>query len=177
MKNQSVLYYLDLQLFAEDQTPPADDTVIPPADKNAVETLKKLKENTVPKEDYLKVVQENKELWEATLNGDKLDTEEKEKEAPNIKELREDLFGGKKQLTNLEYWDKTLKLRKALMEKGETDPFVPVGEKIVPEQSDFDAAERVAEVVQECIDYANGDSEVFTNELQRRTIDTPLPRR
>ena len=94
-----------------------------------------------------------------------------------IKELREDLYEGKKHLSNLEYWEKTLALREALMAQGETDPFVPVGEKIVAENSDYEAAERVAQVVKECIEYAKGDAAVFTNELQRRTIDTPLPRR
>ena len=62
------------------------------------------------------------------------------------------------------------------MARGETDPFLPVGKRIVPEQSDIEAANRVAEHLRECIEIANGDSAVFTNELQRRMIDT-LPRR
>ena len=44
-------------------------------------------------------------------------------------------------------------------------------------RSDYEAAERVATVVRECIEYAKGDSAVFTNELQRRTVDTAIPRR
>jgi hypothetical protein len=58
------------------------------------------------------------------------------------------------------------------MDEGGDDPFVPHGRKVVIEQSDYDAAERVADVLQQCIDYADGDNAVFVNEIQRRTVDT-----
>lgn len=57
------------------------------------------------------------------------------------------------------------------MAEGKPDPFLPVGNQIAPTDDDIAAAERVAKVLQECVDYADGDSAVFTNELQRRTID------
>ena len=49
---------------------------------------------------------------------------------------------------------------------------MPVGKRITPTDEDISAANRVATVLQECVDYAQGDSQAFTNELQRRTIDT-----
>ena len=170
-------YKLDLQLFAEEEQQQEKPEKVDP-EKNYAETIKKLKENSVSKEDYEKLEAQNKQLLDAIINGNgEADDKDKVDVLPSIKELREDLFGGKKHLSNLEYWEKTLALREALMARGETDPFVPVGEKIVAENSDYEAAERVAQVVKECIEYAKGDSAVFTNELQRRTIDTPLPRR
>jgi len=174
-------YLLDLQLFAEDKK---EEDVVPPTketnvDPNAptVKALSELKKNSVPKSVYDELENKYKDALDAIVNGnsDKPDTvvvENKE----TVDELRKDLFDGKKRLSNLEYWKKALKLREELMARGETDPFLPVGAKIVPEQSDIDAANRVAQVVQECIEFANGDSAIFTNELQRRTIDT-LPRR
>ena len=48
--------------------------------------------------------------------------------------------------------------------------------KIVPTTEDIECANRVAEVVKECIEYADGDSQLFTNELNRRTVDVALPR-
>lgn len=173
MKNQT--YKLDLQLFAED--PKSEETVVVNPDENLAKAIVDLKKNTVSLEDYKKLEAHNKELLDAVINGNGEDVVKDKPVAPSIKELREDLFGNKKHLSNLEYWEKTLALREALMAQGETDPFVPVGEKIVAENSDYEAAERVAQVVKECIEYAKGDSAVFTNELQRRTIDTPLPRR
>jgi chorismate mutase len=175
MKNQTD-YKLDLQLFAEED--PQDNLEKVDPEKNYAKAIRDLKENTVSKEDYEKLEAQNKQLLDAIINGNgETDDKDKVEVLPSIKELREDLYGGKKHLSNLEYWQKTLALREALMAQGETDPFVPVGERITAERSDFEAAERVATVVKECIDYAKGDSAIFTNELQRRTIDTALPRR
>ena len=174
MKNQPLSFMLYLQMFAEDQPKKEEEDLDP--NKKYLEVIDNLKKNTVSLEKYKELEAQNKQLLDAVINGNSVKNEDSEEnKGPSIKELREDLFGGKKQLTNLEYWKKTLALRKALMEQGETDPFVPVGTKIVPERSDFEAAQRVADVVQECIDYANDDSAVFTNELQRRTIEV-LPR-
>lgn len=169
-------YKLDLQLFAEDQpTPPEEKEKVDPS-APTVEALKRLKETTVSKEQYNKLDEQYKQALDAIINGngvssDTVVVENKE----TVEELRKDLFGGKR-LSNLDYWKKALALREELMARGETDPFLPVGTKIVPEQSDIDAANRVAQIVQECIDYADGDSAAFTNELQRRTIEV-IPRR
>ena len=167
-------YTLDLQLFAEDQQPADDATQVDPS-APTVEALKKLKEASVSKETYEKLEEQYKQALDAIINGNGVSPETVEVVKPTVEELRSDLFGGKR-LSNLDYWKKALSLREQLMARGETDPFLPVGTKIVPEQSDIEAANRVAEIVQECIDYADGDSAAFTNELQRRTIDV-LPRR
>ena len=73
-------------------------------------------------------------------------------------------------LNNLDYITKTLELRQAIIDKGGLDPFVPIGHKVSPTANDFEAAERVANVLQECVDEANGDSQTFTAALQRRII-------
>ena len=67
-----------------------------------------------------------------------------------------------------------MELRKQLIAKGEPDPFLPVGQQIQPTDFDIQTADKVASVLQECVDYADGDSEVFTNELMRRTIDVKI---
>ena len=174
MKNQTdYLFRLDLQLFAEDE-PEQEQQVDPSAP--TVEALKKLKEASVSKEDYNKLEEQYKEALDAIINGNGVSSDVEVKERPSIEELRKDLFSSKKRLSNLEYWQKALALREELMARGETDPFLPVGSKIAPEQSDIECANKVAQIVQECIEYANGDSAIFTNELQRRTIDV-IPRR
>ena len=50
---------------------------------------------------------------------------------------------------------------------GEMDPLVPVGNKITPTDEDFQKAEKVAKVLQECVDYADGNPAVFVDELKR----------
>ena len=162
-------YKLDLQLFADDPNSeennnPQDNEELDPT-KQLVDTIKDLQENTVPKDKYEALEKQNKELIKSFLNGGRLPQEEK----PDIKKMREDLFKGEK--NNLEFAKGALALRKAIMDEGGVDPFVPVGEKIVPSDDDFKAAQKVADVFQECIDQSNGDSGVFTNLLQSKTID------
>lgn len=139
-----------------------------------LEAIKELKQNSVRKEDYLKLKEENRNLLNSLVNGETINNPDAEKKAMSIDELRNELFN--KEHSNLETVELALELRKSLMESGQTDPFLPYGEKIVPTDEDIAAANRVATVFQECVDYANGDSDVFTNELMRRTVDT-APRR
>ena len=139
-----------------------------------ISTINKLKENTVSRELYLKQVEDNKKLLNALANGESIDTGKAKKHRP-VQEIRDDLFN--KENNNLQFWTKTLELRKAVLEDEGKDIFLPVGHDYQLTDNDINAANKVADVVQQCIDYADGDSMVFTNELQRRTNDSATPRR
>lgn len=138
-------------------------------------TIKELKENSVSRQDYDKLVAENKKILGLYVDGQGVDNKQEAEVVPTIDELREDLFGPQGEgIGNLEFAQKALLLRKQLMDKGEPDPFLPIGRQISPDDADIAAANKVATVLQECIDYAEGDNAVFTNELQRRTIDVKI---
>ena len=141
--------------------------------------IKELKENSVNRSEYDKLRAENKRLIDAVVNGQPGQEEPavSKHSKEQIDELRNDLFNSPKELNNLEYITKAMELREALIENGEPDPFLPVGKQISPTRDDIEGAEKVAQVYRECIDYAEGDSEVFTNELMRRTRDVKLPRK
>ena len=141
--------------------------------------IKELKENSVNRSEYEKLRAENKKLIDAVVNGQPGQEEPavSKHSKEQIDELRNDLFNSPKELNNLEYVTKAMELREALMENGEPDPFLPVGKQISPTRDDLEGAEKVAQVYRECIEYAEGDSEVFTNELMRRTRDVKLPRK
>ena len=141
--------------------------------------IKELKEKSVDRSEYDKLRAENKKLIDAVVNGQPGQEEQVvvKHSKEQIDELRNDLFNSPKELNNLEYITKAMELREALMENGEPDPFLPVGKQISPTRDDLEGAEKVAQVYRECIDYAEGDSEVFTNELMRRTRDVKLPRK
>ena len=143
-------------------------------DTDYVAAIKELKEKTVSKESYQKLREENKKLLQSLVNGEQIQTEV---EKPDINELRKELFNEDSNIDNVTFISKALELRTALIENGEPDPFLPVGKRITPTDEDISAANRVATVLQECVDYAQGDSQAFTNELQRRTIDTAPTRR
>lgn len=142
-----------------------------------IEALNTLKQNTVSKEDYLKLQNEYTKAVDLVMNGVTVNTEPVETKTVDIQALREELFREESGLNNLEFTKKTLELRQALLDAGQPDCFIPVGKQINPTNEDIEAADRVAEVFRHCVNYAEGDPEVFTNELQRLTIDTGLKRK
>ena len=144
-----------------------------------IEQIKKLKESSVSKDDYDKLKADNKKLIDALANGTQLEgkVEPKIDAVENINNLRKKLFSKGNDLNNLEYCKTAVELRDALIEKGERDPFLPFGHEVVATDSDYESANRVATVIKECIDYADGDSDIFTNELQRRTVDIVIPKK
>ena len=144
-----------------------------------IEQIKKLKESSVSKDDYNKLKADNKKLIDALANGTQVEgvVEPKVSAVENINELRKKLFGKGNNLNNLEYCKTAVELRDALIENGERDPFLPFGHDVVATESDYESANRVANIMKECIDYADGDSDIFTNELQRRTVDVVIPKK
>ena len=144
-----------------------------------IEAIQALKQNSVDRSEYDKLRAENKKLIDAVVNARPGQEEQVvvKHSKEQIDDLRNDLFNSPRELNNLEFITKTMELREALMENGEPDPFLPVGKQISPTRDDIEGAEKVAQVYKECIEYAEGDSEVFTNELMRRTRDVKLPRK
>ena len=143
---------------------------------NYIEAIKEMKANSVDKAAYDKLKEENKQLLDALINGGQV-TQELQKEPVDIDSLRKRLFGGEAELSNLDYMKTALELREALLDQGSPDPFLPYGQNIAPTDEDIRTADRVAEAIKSCIDYADGDSEIFTNEMQRIMVDTsPIKR-
>lgn len=140
-----------------------------------IDTITEIKKNSVPKEKYEKLEKQNADLITALKEGNQVNLVD-EPEEESIDELRDDLYGDPdKSMTNLEYVSKTLKLRAKLIEAGEPDPFLPNGQDYQINETDINTANMIAEQMQECVDYANGDDQLFTQELMRRTKDdSPL---
>lgn len=141
--------------------------------------IKNLKENSVSKDDYNKLKADNKKLIDALANGTQLESvvDSKVSSVDKIDELRTKLFSKGSNLNNLEYCKAAVELRDALIENGDKDPFLPFGHNVIATDSDNETSNRVATILKECIDYADGDSDIFTNELQRRTVDVVIPKK
>lgn len=165
----------NLQFFAApDEEPKADDVA---GSEDLVQALAKLKENSVSKEDYAKLKEEHQQLLRKVVEGE-VDLSNEEHNpvidyTKEIKDLRNELYSGENEFTNLEYVKKTLELRDAIIATGGEDPFLPLGRGVTITEADREAADRVAEVFRDAIDYAEGDSALFTAEIQRRTRDLP----
>ena len=155
-----------------------ENVVVEDNTNDYIAQIKNLKENSVSKDDYNKLKADNKKLIDALANGTQMDVvESKVSAVDKINELRSKLFSKGSNLNNLEYCKTAVELRDALIENGERDPFLPFGHNVVATDSDHETAERVANVMRECIEYADGDSDIFTNELQRRTVDVVIPKK
>ena len=140
-----------------------------------IATIKELKQNSVDKAKYDALRLENKKLLDSLVNGQAV-----EAQAPvqkeDIQTLRNKVFNNPNQ-TNLEYITNVLALRDRLLEEGNDDPFVPQGTQISATQADYDRANKVATVLQEMVDEADGDPNVFLNEYQRRVKDTSIKKK
>ena len=138
---------------------------------NYLEIIKDYKENYVSKEKYNKVIADNNALTKMFMEDGNITVAPQEAPAANVDELRQALFTEHCELNNLQYVSKALELREALMSRGEADPFLPIYSKDNPTAEDVEKAENAASVFKECIEYADGDSQLFTQELMRRTVD------
>lgn len=145
---------------------------------NYIEAIKNLKASTVSKEAYDKVVNENKTLIESLVNGTQVSTDSAKAEVkPTAAECKKKLFNPEKDLTNLEYVKRTLAYRNALMEETGEDCFVAPNH--LDPNYDVEAihaqADKVADVLQQCIDQSDGDDGVFRARLSSRLNDVRLP--
>ena len=155
-----------------------ENVVVEDNTNDYIAQIKNLKENSVSKDDYNKLKADNKKLIDALANGTQMDVvEPKTSAVEKINECRNKLFAKENNLNNLEYCKTAVELREALIENGDRDPFLPYGHNVLATESDIESANRVATILKECIDYAEGDSNIFTNELQRRTVDVVIPKK
>ena len=156
------------------------ETVVDPAPAPAPESksvaelakaLKEQKENSVSKEEYAKLEKENADLMRAVIDGSPVGRQSETPDKPaDLKELAKRITEGG--IGNLEMAKRELKFREECLKQREKDPFAPNNDKMT--QADLDAAQKVADVLQECIDGAEGSESVFNALLQEKTAkDSP----
>ena len=139
---------------------------------NYIETINTIKKNSVSKDAYEKLQEENKQLLNTIVNGNYYSDEEVEKqreEPVDIDALRKEMFSGN--CSNLKYAENALKLREEILKRENYDIFLPHGQHIQPTKEDVESVQRVVSCLQHCIDEAEGDSSIFTLELQKSLND------
>lgn len=135
-------------------------------EEDYIEKLQQLKATTVSREEYDRVRADNKKMLDAMFNGASTQAEpQPQVEKVDIQALRDELYGGKYEGTDLDYVTKSLKLRKALMDEGHPDPFVSYGQNTTATPADYERAEWVGNEMQKLVDNAHGNPEVFRSEL------------
>lgn len=139
-----------------------------------IETIKQLKENTVSKDQYNKLKEENSKLLKSLVNGETIE-QEKPKEI-DVKGIEKKLRTENNRIKNIEYAQMLLDLREADLAAGKPDPFLSPANRN-PSEEDLAQCQKVADAFAYCIEYAEGDPESFTNELQKIMVDVPMPRK
>lgn len=137
-----------------------------------IKAMQEQKANSVPKESYEKLQEENRKLINALKDGTSVSLGEPE-EKKDIAELRKELFnnleGG---VPNLEMAKKFVALRDAILEDPKAwDPALPNGKGYKYNPQDEEEAEQVFQLMKHCIEYSEGDNELFTQEFMRHVRD------
>lgn len=135
-----------------------------------VQAINELKQNTVSKEEYNKVVAEKNKYLKALVKGTPVPEAEAKKEVVDIPALVHEMRD--QELDNLTYWKKGLKYRDAVIDQYGIDPFAGrPGVKWSPTDIDYEGAQKLADKIQECINTCDNNSEIFTAKLQAITND------
>ena len=130
--------------------------------------LQALKDNTVSRDDYQRLVEDNKKLAKALANGEFTSAEEaKSKPVLTSEEARAKLFNGKKK-PDLQLFSEVLDLRSAVLAEGGRDPFIFSDPEYIPTEQDKLDAERISKSIEEALEYADGDPTIFRTEMMRR---------
>lgn len=145
-----------------------------PSTPDYLATIKQLKENRVSKADYDKLMADNKALQEMIVNGQEPQVEQVVK-SRDVREILKDLNNSTN--TNLDYTKYLLEYRKAYFEKFGKDCFSGEGFNAKFSEADNETAQRVADVMQQCIDDCENDPTLFNALFQRRMNEVKIPPR
>jgi hypothetical protein len=138
-----------------------------------LDTINELKQNTISREEYDKIRNENKTLLEAIVNGKTEDAAASgSSPTPTTDELRNKIFGKNcEDLSDLEFVKGLCDLRDSLLEETGVDYFAPTGSQYSADFNDAQTAQKVYDGFRHCIEVADGDNEIFIQEMTRITND------
>ena len=148
--------------------PEEENVIVEDNTPDYINEIQRLKETTVSKEDYNKLKADNKKLITALSNGTTIEGKVEPKVSPveKIQNLRKELFGSESNSMNdLDMVSKMLELRKEIIDNGGTDPFLPKGHKVRITDNDKECANRVARVLTECVEDAEGSNRRFMSNV------------
>lgn len=141
--------------------------------EQALEANKALKEQLqASREEMARMANDNKAIMKQLLEGGSIET--KAEDTRSIEEIVKEMQTNDN-LNDIEYAELSLLYREKCMnrKKNPFDPFVGSGHEYQPDEREAEKAQHLADCLQQCIDYANGDNRAFINELDRITVDIP----
>lgn len=129
-------------------------------DLNLLDEMKKLKENSVSKEEYEKERAKNKELMRRLVEGGGQDV--KTDDTVDLNKIREDLFTNNAEgLSKREFWQRVLTLRHERLKNEGVDIFLPKGRKTRYTRLDIESANRLDETISQMIEDSEDNPALF----------------
>ena len=135
--------------------------------------IQEMKKNSVSREAYDKMRDENKRLLDAIVNG--TDLKQEQTEQPKMRtpdEVYIDFVVSDKPRSNVERAKLWIEYRESCKAAGEPDPYVSNGTKVKPTAAEIESVDRTQAALEHCIEYSGGNDAIFTNELNRILVDT-----
>lgn len=138
-----------------------------------IDQINELKRTSVSRAEYDKIKEENRTLLSNLVNGTtSVVAEEASVVRESLDELRARVFNNPK--NDLDYVAGILEIRDRIMEEGGADPFVNDNGRYHATEEDYRIAENTAEGLRHCVEVADGNNDVFLQEITRITRDTPV---
>lgn len=138
-----------------------------------LDQIKELKQNTVSKDAYQKLQEENRNLLKSLVEGQTVSAPAEEQTSRSIEEILKDFNSETSNLNHIKY---VMELHNKNLERGIND-FVTNSSQYQATDEDIAAAKRVEDFFNDLIKTADGDATVFNNEYQRRVVDPIIPKR
>lgn len=131
---------------------------------DAINGLKQELAQTAKKNEALEA--EARKLRNQFLNERAVDTDDN---SPSVEELRKTFEDGLLTAPDLKQVENYVNLRNKLLEEGEMDPAVPTGHTVTATAKDYDKADKVFQLLEYCLEKADGDPDIFSRELKKYT--------
>lgn len=149
----------------KDTLPSASGTMEGEDTASLLQAISDLKQNSVSRSAYDKLVETNRQLTSHIVNGTAMPEIEAESDVTqpkrSLEELRKIVLSTDGNVSNLEYAKATVELRQQLIDNGERDPFLPFGQGVSPTEQEVQNANMFAAVLEQCIEESDGDDGVF----------------
>lgn len=137
-----------------------------------ISAINEMKQNSVSKDKYNKLRDENRQLLDALINGGQIEvpTAEEKKSAQELIDEFHQLAGRKKNKPlDVEFSEKLLEARDAFLEETGNDLFLPSN----PADVDYKNAQDVESFLRTCLEAADGNNDVFEREMSRHLVEYP----
>lgn len=123
-----------------------------------ISEIQKLKESTVDKGAYDKLLAENRRLISTLSTSPAVTEEQGEAPKPDLQKLGRDFLNAK---SDCEIVRLSLEYRDACLALGERDPWLPTSSSYTPTESDIQGMNAYAAVMKDALEKANGNDKLF----------------